>query len=130
MGMNMIIILDTARSVRVLEQMAVANREMPEFAVNVMQTILERLSDRNGAMLCLKGFVENVRMGNYLNGEDSSDEIDSFYYQAIEEIGCEIFDQLQSLKLYDEKGKLQLEFYIPDMSHYPSDVMLWDPRKR
>ena len=128
--MNMIIILDTARSVRVLEQMAVANREMPEFAVNVMQTILERLSDRNGAMLCLKGFVENVRMGNYLNGEDSSDEIDSFYYQAIEEIGHEIFDQLQSLKLYDEKGKLQLEFYIPDMSHYPSDVMLWDPRKR
>lgn len=126
----MIIILDTARSVRVLEQMAVANREMPEFAVNVVQTILERLSDRNRAMLSLKGFVENVRMGNYLNGEDSSDEIDSFYYQAIEEIGCEIFDQLQSLKLYDEKGKLQLEFYIPDMSHYPSDVMLWDPRKR
>ena len=126
----MIIILDTARSVRVLEQMAVANREMPEFAVNVVQTILERLSDRNRAMLRLKGFVENVRMGNYLNGEDSSDEIDSFYYQAIEEIGCEIFDQLQSLKLYDEKGKLQLEFYIPDMSHYPSDVMLWDPRKR
>ena len=126
----MIIILDTARSVRVLEQMAVANREMPEFAVNVVQTILERLSDRNRAMLCLKGFVENVRMGNYLNGEDSSDEIDSFYYQAIEEIGREIFDQLQSLKLYDEKGKLQLEFYIPDMSRYPSDVMLWDPRKR
>lgn len=126
----MIIILDTARSVRVLEQMAVANREMPEFAVNVVQTILERLSDRNRAMLSLKGFVENVRMGNYLNGEDSSDEIDSFYYQAIEEIGREIFDQLQSLKLYDEKGKLQLEFYIPDMSHYPSDVMLWDPRKR
>ena len=126
----MIIILDTAHSVRVLERMAADNREMPEFFINVVQTIIERLSDRDRALLHLKGFVENVRMGNYLNGEDSSDEIDSFYYQAIEEIGRVLYDQFESLKLYDEKGKLQYEFYIPDTTHYLSDVMLWDPRKR
>lgn len=126
----MIIILDTARCVRMLEEMARSNREMPEFSVNVVQTILERLSDKDRALLNLKGFVENVRMGNYLNGEDGSDEIDSFYYQAIKEIGMCIYEQLVTLCLYDQNGKLPLDYYIPDLDYYPADVMLWDPNKR
>lgn len=119
----MILILDTAHCVSTLAKMAREFGESPEFFINIVQELLERMQERSKAELLLRGFVINVKEGKYLDCSDGTESIESFYADALAEIGQTVLEQLEHLRAY-EGNYLPYRLYLPDTNHYPCDIML------
>ena len=121
--MRRVLILDTAQSVKELHEMAMNCGEMPEFFINVVQELLERMQDSSSAELLVRGFITNIREGRYLESEDYRDSIESFYAQAIADVASVIYNQLAQLNIY-RQGKLPFRLHLPNTHYIPYDIML------
>jgi len=116
------IILDLDEVVRQFRWQLLPKDQTTQFISEVIHTIICCFFDNDTAEHELRQFVGEVEYAEDIYTEPTV-EIDRRYGPAIWELGKTILAQLRDLRVFDDAGELDYEYYSYEIPDYPGTIL-------